>query len=74
VISITLYLSRGHTVAEGLKGIPGLPWKFLKPGEGYSLAVAYAIWIAVVAALYPLCKWYDKYKSNHPQKKWLSYL
>ena len=74
VISIALYLSRGHTVAEGLKGIPGLPWKFLMPGEGYSLAVTYAIWIAVVAALYPLCKWYDQYKSSHPEKKWLSYL
>ena len=60
--------------AEGLKGIPGLPWKFLMPGEGYSLAVTYAIWIAVVAALYPFCKWYDRYKSRHPEKKWLSYL
>ena len=73
-INIVLYLSRGHTVAEGLKGAPGMPWKFVAPGEGYSLAVAYAIWISVVIALYPLCKWYDKYKSSHPEKKWLSYL
>jgi len=73
-ISILLYLSRGHTVAEGLKGVPGMPWKFLAPGEGYSLAIVYAIWTAVVVSLYPLCKWYDKYKSSHPEKKWLSYL
>jgi uncharacterized membrane protein len=73
-INILLYLSRGHTVADGLKGVPGMPWKFAAPGEGYSLAVAYAIWISVVIALYPLCKWHDKYKSSHPDKKWLSYL
>ena len=73
-INILLYLLRGHTVAEGLKGVPGIPWKFVVPGEGYSLAVAYAIWISVVIALYPLCKWYNKYKSSHPEKRWLSYL
>jgi uncharacterized membrane protein len=73
-INIILYLSRGHSVTDGLKGIPGSPWKFSAPGEGYSLATAYAIWITVVIALYPLCKWYDKYKSSHPEKKWLSYL
>jgi len=73
-LNVMLYLSRGHTVADGLKGGKGMPWKFILPGEGYSLAVAYAIWIAVVVALYPLCKWYNNYKSSHPQNKWLSYL
>jgi uncharacterized membrane protein len=23
---------------------------------------------------YPLCKWYDNYKTAHKEKKWLSYL
>ncbi len=73
-INILLYLSRGHSVADGLKGVPGMPWKFVVPGEGYSLAIAYAIWISVVIALYPLCKWYDRYKTNHKEKWWLSYL
>jgi uncharacterized membrane protein len=73
-INIILYLSRGHSVAEGMKGVQGLPFKFIIPGEGYSLWVVYAIWIMVVAALYPLCKWYDRHKTNHPEKKWLSYL
>ena len=73
-INIICFFSRGHSFAEGMKGIPGEPWKFIFPGEGYSLAVVYAIWLAVVAALYPLCKWYDGYKSNHKEKWWLSYL
>jgi uncharacterized membrane protein len=74
IISIAAYLSRGHTLAEGVKGVPGLPFKFAVPGEGYNLWIVYGIWIAVVAALYPLCKWYDKYKTSHKEKWWLSYL
>lgn len=65
--------------------IPGQDWKiwFLtKPiwfttnltGYGFSLLVAYLIWIAIVIALYPLCKRYDAYKQANKQKWWLSYL
>jgi uncharacterized membrane protein len=43
-------------------------------GYGFSLPVAYLVWIAIVAALYPLCKWYDAYKQAHKEKWWLSYL
>jgi uncharacterized membrane protein len=43
-------------------------------GYGFSLPVAYLIWIAVVVALYPLCKRYDTYKQSHKDKWWLSYL
>jgi hypothetical protein len=57
-----------------MKGLPNFPFMFTVPGEGYSLGVVYLIWLAVVIALYPLCKWYDNYKTNHREKKWLSYL
>lgn len=43
-------------------------------GYGFSLPVAYLFWITIVAALYPLCKWYDGYKQAHKEKWWLSYL
>ncbi|MFT3909314.1 MAG: heparan-alpha-glucosaminide N-acetyltransferase domain-containing protein [Ferruginibacter sp.] len=71
---IITYLSRGHSVAEGMKGVPGLPFKFAMPGEGYNLLVVYGIWIAIVIIMYPLCKWYDAYKMDHKEKWWLSYL
>ncbi len=74
IAQIITYLSRGHSVAEGMEGLPGLPFKFAKPGEGYSLGVVYLIWIAIVLLMYPLCKWYDRYKMAHKEKKWLSYL
>lgn len=43
-------------------------------GYGFNLWVVYGVWILVVLALYPLCKWFDNYKSNHREKWWLSYL
>ncbi|MBS1510150.1 MAG: hypothetical protein JST86_04870 [Bacteroidetes bacterium] len=41
---------------------------------GFSLTVVYLVWIGVIVALYPLCKWFDKYKQSHKEKWWLSYL
>ena len=40
---------------------------------GYSLGVVYGVWIAVVAALYPLCLWFAGIK-NRRRDWWLSYL
>jgi uncharacterized membrane protein len=71
---VITYFVRGHSFAEGLKDIPEVPFKFVAPGEGFSLGITYLIWIAVVVLMYPLCKWYDNYKTAHKEKKWLSYL
>ena len=43
-------------------------------GYGFSLGVVWLVWIGIVIALYPLCKWYDRYKQSHKEKWWLSYL
>ena len=43
-------------------------------GYGFELWVTYVIWIALVIGLYPLCRWFDRYKTNNRDKKWLSYL
>jgi uncharacterized membrane protein len=72
ILSSLAYLSRGHSLSEGLNN-GDLP-KFIAPGEGYSLWVVYLVWIAVVLLLYPLCKWFSNYKMKHRDKWWLSYL
>ena len=46
---------------------------FLK-GYGFSLWVVYLVWVAVILLLYPLCKKFDRYKTSHKEKWWLSYL
>jgi uncharacterized membrane protein len=43
-------------------------------GYGFSLGIVYVVWISIVVAVYPLCRWYDKYKQSHKEKWWLSYL
>jgi uncharacterized membrane protein len=42
-------------------------------GFGYSLGIVYITWISIVVALYPVCKWYNHYKSTHSYT-WLSYV
>jgi uncharacterized membrane protein len=43
-------------------------------GYGFPLGTVYLIWIVLVIILYPICKKYDRYKSLHKEKWWLSYL
>ena len=43
------------------------------PGWGYSLPIVYLLWIAVVIALYPLCRWFADLKQRRSDA-WLSYL
>ena len=42
-------------------------------GYGYNLLVVYAIWLGVVLALCPLCRWFAAVKSRR-RDAWLSYL
>lgn len=74
-----------HIIAIIMAQISGWGWKKMilstfiafepnMKGYGYSLWIVYVIWISVILLLYPLCKRFDKYKQNHKEKWWLSYL
>ena len=68
-LCMVLFFATGHTMAQAAGGM-----MLFRPNDfGFSLGVVYLIWIAVVAALYPLCKRYSIYKSTHDHW-WLSYL
>jgi len=43
------------------------------PGWGFSLPGVYAVWIGVVVAVYPLCRWYAAVKQRR-RDGWLGYL
>ncbi len=45
-----------------------------KNDDGLTLSQVYLAWFAVILIMYPLCKWYSNYKSQHPEKTWLRYL
>ena len=43
-------------------------------GYGFNLFIVYLVWLGIIVALYPLCKWYNNYKMANKQKWWLSYI
>jgi uncharacterized membrane protein len=51
----------------------GGPRDLFGPDFGYPLWVVYVVWIGVVAALYPLCRWFAEMKRRRTDW-WLSYL
>ncbi len=73
ILCMVLFLTRGHSITEVTPDIFGIPFRFLIAGEGYSLKIVYLIWILLVLALYPLCKWFSELKKKKDYW-WLSYL
>jgi len=75
-----------HGLAMVVAELTGYDWRFLwemynfvtgvpeLQGYGFPLIGVYAVWLSVVAMLYPLCRWYDGYKQRNKRKVWLSYL
>ncbi|MFD0991234.1 DUF1624 domain-containing protein [Mariniflexile jejuense] len=74
ILAMISFYIHGHTLAEIAEGESIFRWKFVVPGEGFDLFGVYAVWIFVIICLYPICKWYDTYKTKHKEKWWLSYL
>lgn len=73
LLATALFFYRGHILAQAsLEG--HFPFWFVVPGEGVGLVPVYLIWMGVIAQLYPICRSYDRYKSAHREKWWLSYL
>jgi hypothetical protein len=76
ISSAICFFARGHSLQDAIDYATKnqFPFLFAIPGEGFNLGIVYLIWVTAVAGLYPLCKWYDRYKTGHPEKWWLSYL
>jgi uncharacterized membrane protein len=41
---------------------------------GFDLYVVYLVWVLVIVAMYPLCRWYGVYKKGHPEFRLLAYI
>jgi len=66
------YMRYGHIYwmfqSPNIRSFPFTP----PPGWGYPLPVVYAVWILVVVALYPLCRWFAGVRQRRTEA-WLSY-
>lgn len=68
------FFTKGHEQILANELLQTIPFKYVVPADGLTLGYVYLIWITVIVSLYPLCKWYDNYKTTHKEKWWLSYL
>jgi uncharacterized membrane protein len=71
-----LAMLAAETTGFGWKSLILTQWVNANPGLkgfGFDLWVVYLIWALVVVALYPLCRRYNNYRTNHREKWWLSY-
>lgn len=52
------------------------PFQFGRPatGSGINLAFVYTTCLVIVALLYPLCRWYERYRKLNTHKWWLRYI
>ena len=73
VTSYIRYGSRAFSFMFNAMPAMGGPSEVYPADFGYPLWVTYALWIGLVAALYPLCRWFAQYKATH-RSWWLSYL
>lgn len=68
-LCVIAFFATGRPLSDAASGMMAF-----RPNDfGFSLPIVYVIWVAVVAGLYPFCKWYNNYKNTH-DKWWLSYL
>lgn len=68
---IVMFLLQDYRLSD----MPIGPLNFGRPpGAGVSLPVVYVVWLGLVVLLYPLCRWYGRYKLEHPEIGWLRYI
>jgi uncharacterized membrane protein len=62
---IGMMLVQGYQLGDLVIG----PLSFGRPpGSGVTLPIVYLIWLGLVALLYPLCYWYERYKASHQNR------
>jgi uncharacterized membrane protein len=74
VMHLFLIHAAAIALAWPLLGVAAVTHPFVG-GEplGYSLSAVYVVWIAVVLALYPMCRWFADVK-RRSRSAWMSYL
>jgi len=63
LIALILGVYQGFSLSQ-----IAIKFTLLPENYGFGLEVTYAVWVIVIATLYPLCKWYIKFKKGkkHP--------
>ncbi|MEK7330822.1 MAG: hypothetical protein AAB113_08465, partial [Candidatus Eisenbacteria bacterium] len=70
---LIVLLTIGFAIARYGSGVGQVFAKGPPPDYGYGLPVVYAVWVGVVVALYPVCRWYAGVKARR-RSRLFSYL
>jgi uncharacterized membrane protein len=73
IVAIIAALTTGYSLSD----MVFTTWVTDSPnlkGFGFNLGVVYLVWAGIVLSLFPICLWYDRYKTLHREKWWLSYM
>jgi uncharacterized membrane protein len=68
---IVQLITEGQTHPEWYNNAP---YVWFEPEHHWSLGMLYLVFTIDVMILYFVCKWYESYKLNHPEKLWLKFL
>jgi uncharacterized membrane protein len=71
-VAMAVYLTQGFHWSD--LNFEGMGFGRPKEGGGLPLWGVHIAWLSIVAALYPVAKWYGNYKRAHPEKMLLRYL
>lgn len=72
LVMIVMFLAQGFAWTDMVFG--GFGFGRPKAGGGLELSAVYLVWMGVVVALYPVCKWFVRFKAANREKAWLRYL
>jgi uncharacterized membrane protein len=73
LLVVISFFAQGYSSSQIVT--PNNPFLFRPSDFGFGLWGVYGIWILVILLLFPLCKKYDRYKTENVSRKWwLSYL
>ena len=70
-LCVMVFFLSGYTTDQIVT--PQFPFLFRPPTFGFDLWVVYLVWILVIAIMYPLVRWFNRYKMTNTQW-WVSYV
>ena len=68
---IVTFLREGKVFSEWYANAP---YSFVPEEQRWSLGLLYLVFIIDIILLYFICRWYMRYKFDHPSKVWLKFL
>lgn len=71
ILVVIVFFASGYSTDKIVT--PGNPFLFRPSDFGFPLWGVYVVWLLVVLICYPLCRWYERYKSSH-RNWWLRFL